>query len=60
MQLQKSLATSWRAQGDWESVDKDGETRCIVYVNAHVRATKVGSPAQAVKLLRSQGILVTL
>jgi hypothetical protein len=41
-------------------MDKDGETRYIIYPNSYIRATKiqVKSVLDALKILRNKGILV--
>jgi hypothetical protein len=51
--------TGWTVTVKDGAVDKDGETRCIIYPNGHVRATKiqVKSVLDALEILRDEGVL---
>ncbi|KAJ3560176.1 hypothetical protein NPX13_g9395 [Xylaria arbuscula] len=55
----ESRETGWTVIVKDGDVDKDGETRCIVYANGHVKATKiqVDGVLDALKILRDEGIL---
>jgi len=55
-----SRETGWTVKIKDGAVDKDGETRCIIYPTGHVRATKiqVKGVLDALKILRDEGVLV--
>jgi len=55
----ESRETGWTVIVKDGAVDKDGETRCIVYPTGHVRASKiqVKGVLDALKILRDEGIL---
>jgi hypothetical protein len=52
--------TGWTITVKDGVVDKDGETRCIMYATGHIKATKiqVKGVLDALKILRDEGILV--
>lgn len=54
-----SLETAWAITEDG-TVDKDGETRCVIVQGQHVRATKsaVKDLADALKTLKDEGVLI--
>ena len=51
--------TGWAVTVKDGAVDKDGETRCIIYATGHVKATKiqVKGVLDALKILRDEGVL---
>ncbi|OAQ58150.1 hypothetical protein VFPPC_11602 [Pochonia chlamydosporia 170] len=55
----ESRETGWAVKVKDGAVDKDGETRCIIYPTGHVRATKgqVETVLDALKILREEGVL---
>jgi hypothetical protein len=55
----ESRETGWNVKVKDGAVDKDGETRCIIYPTGHVRATKiqVKSVLDALKILSDEGVL---
>jgi hypothetical protein len=51
--------TGWTVTDKDGAVDKDGETRCIMYPTGHIKATKiqVKGVLDALKILRDEGVL---
>jgi hypothetical protein len=55
----ESRETGWNVVVKDGNVDKDGQTRCIVYASGHSKATKLqeGGVIDVLNLLRREGIL---